>query len=153
MHRSRTWQTTITLGRSSHNRTFNISGFKPAVDTLYFSPVDPIYDTNIAGVQQITPSFVFTDLDGPVQFKYAAPRLPFGTLLYWKKNNGPYISWALDTLNGANFVNGDTLTVGIDVSGAMSGTDFSFTLFNNIDTEPCSNTITVLISGFILEEP
>ena len=152
MHRYKVWNTASPIWRTERNRVLSTDGISPAVDTLYFSPVDPIYDNTIAGVQNITPVFVLSYLESPVQFKYTAPRLPVGVVLYWKKNSGAFVSWPLNTLNGANFVTGDTLTVGISAAGAEVG-DFGLTLFNSIDTAACSNTATILISGIELGAP
>jgi len=149
MHRYKVWNTTSPIWRTERNRVLSTDGISPAVDTLYFSPVSPVYDNTVAGIQAVTPIFILSYLESPVQFRYTAPRTPTGVSLYWKKNSGSFVSWPLNTLNGANFVTGDTLTVGISVAGAEIG-DFVLRLFNNIDTASCSNAATILISGIDL---
>jgi hypothetical protein len=153
MHRHRVWNTSSPLLRTERNRILNIDGFIPAVDTLYFSPIDPIYNVNSPGIQEIKPSFYFSYLEEPVQFKYSAVRKPQDVNIYWTKNNGEFVLWPIGTFNGANFRTGDTLTIGISVYDADPGSDFSFTLFNSLDTAACSNTITILTSDLIIGPP
>jgi hypothetical protein len=153
MHRNRVWNTSVPLQRTARNRILPIDGVVPAVDTLFFTPSDIVLDNTIAGAQTLTPTFGLNYLETVVQFKYLAPRLPAGVTVYWKKNGGAFIAWPTNTLNGANFTRGDTLTVGVNVSGIAAGSDFAITLYNNIDTAPCSNVASILISGVDLGAP
>lgn len=61
--------------------------------------------------------------------------------------------WANNTFNGVNFTTGDTLTVGISVTGVDPDSDFSLTLSNNIDTVICSNRLFVLAADLGIELP
>lgn len=153
MHRHRVWNTVSPLIRTQRNRIINIDGFIPAVNTLYFDPSDPVYDINSPGIYTITPSFYFSYLERPIQFKYQVFRIPANVNIYWKRNNGSFNLWAGNTFNGVNFSTGDTLTVGISVAGADPDSDFGLTLFNNIDTAACSNTVSVLTADLSIELP
>jgi len=153
MHRHRVWNTSSPLLRTERNRILNIDGFIPAVDTLYFNPIDPVYDVNTFGIYTVTPTFYFSYLDRPVQFKYQVIGFLRNVSIYWKKNNGSFNAWTSNTFNGVNFSTGDTLTVGISVVGADPDSDFSLTLFNNLDTAACSNTVTVLTADLSIELP
>lgn len=153
MHRNRVWNTASPLIRTQRNRVVDIDGFIPAVDTLYFDPVDPVYDVNSIGINAVTPSFYFSYLEKPIQFKYQIVRRPANVNIYWKKNNGSFNLWANNTFTGVNFITGDTLTVGISVTGVDPDSDFSLTLSNNIDTVICSNRLFVLAADLGIELP
>jgi hypothetical protein len=153
MHRHRVWNTASTLIRTERNRVLNLDGFIPAVNTLYFDPVDPVYDVNTIGINTVTPTFYFSYLDRPVQFKYQVVGFLRNISIYWKKNNGSFNAWTSNTFNGVSFSTGDSLTVGISVTGADPDLSFSLTLFNNLDTLACSNTLAVLTADLSIGPP
>jgi hypothetical protein len=147
MHRNRVWATTSPIFRTERNRVLVTDGNLPTLDPLNFNPTNQIIDAMLLGISALTPSFVLSNVSVPnLQLKYSVDRMPTGATFYFKRNNGSFLTLNPNTLNGAALNTGDTITFGISANGAPDAS-FTFTVFNNIDVAPCSNTLSALITG------